>query len=160
MHRQRKGPHMTDAGKRLALLLLMTLSLILPIGQAALADDDPDLPGFLSNIDGAEYLQLRDAHINLLRGIDPGQPVDPTARSRAVEQMDAQQARLTGARHGAASRTSPRAFPTWVELGPAPIPNGQTQTVVSTVSGRLTTMVVDPTNSNILYVGSAQGGIW
>ena len=153
---------MRTIGKRRELLLLITLTVLLAMGGVALADDgeDPDLPGFLSNIDGAEYLQLRQEHINLRRGIDPDHPFDPTARSRAVELMDAQQARLTKPGGGAAARTSPRAFPTWVELGPAPIPNGQTEAVVNSVTGRLTTMVADPTNTNILYVGTAQGGVW
>src|SRR5262249_20220990 len=47
---------------------------------------------------------------------------------------------------------------TWAQIGPAPIPNGQTQTTTTAVSGRTTCIAVDPTNSNNIYVGTAQGG--
>src|SRR5262249_22576241 len=48
----------------------------------------------------------------------------------------------------------------WTALGPAPIPNGQTTSVSQAVSGRVTTIVVHPTNENIVYVGTAQGGLY
>lgn len=56
------------------------------------------------------------------------------------------------------------ASPTWVPLGPATIPDGQTDTTagpaLSPVSGRVSAIAVHPTNPNIVYVGGAQGGIW
>jgi hypothetical protein len=49
----------------------------------------------------------------------------------------------------------------WVQLGPLAIPNGQTYGGTRVVvTGRVTAIVVDPTNPQTLYVGSAQGGIW
>src|SRR5262249_59047413 len=48
----------------------------------------------------------------------------------------------------------------WTPLGPAPIPNGQTTGVSQAVSGRVTAIVVHPSNENIVYVGTAQGGLY
>jgi hypothetical protein len=46
----------------------------------------------------------------------------------------------------------------WIPIGPAPLPNafvpGQAWT------GRVTAIVVDPTNSSKVYLGTAQGGVW
>src|SRR5438552_17875753 len=57
--------------------------------------------------------------------------------------------------------------PTWTALGPAPIPNGQTipadvngiSLTQQPVSGRVTAISIDPSNSNTVYVGAAQGGV-
>jgi photosystem II stability/assembly factor-like uncharacterized protein len=49
----------------------------------------------------------------------------------------------------------------WVQMGPVAIPNGQTHSAARVlVSGRVTAIVVDPTDSNIVYAGTAQGGVW
>lgn len=50
----------------------------------------------------------------------------------------------------------------WVQLGPITIPNGQTYTtgVRVKVTGRVTAIVVDPTNPQVIYIGAAQGGVW
>jgi photosystem II stability/assembly factor-like uncharacterized protein len=49
----------------------------------------------------------------------------------------------------------------WVQMGPAAIPNGQTYTTARVlVTGRVTAIVVDPTDSNVIYAGTAQGGVW
>src|SRR5205807_1549514 len=56
--------------------------------------------------------------------------------------------------------------PTWKFLGPAPIPNGQTEhnaapgTRTDPVSGRITAIAVDPFDPNIVYAGAAQGGVY
>src|SRR6266404_1108885 len=58
--------------------------------------------------------------------------------------------------------------PVWTALGPAPIPNGQTipadvngvSLTQSPVSGRVTSVAIDPANANIVYVGAAQGGVY
>ena len=49
------------------------------------------------------------------------------------------------------------ALPTWTAIGPAPLPNGSGN---QRVTGRVTSVVVDPTNSNKVYLGTAQGGVW
>src|SRR2546421_284497 len=53
----------------------------------------------------------------------------------------------------------------WVQSGPTVIPKGQTydtNTPPATVqmTGRITSIVVDPTDPNTIYVGAAQGGVW
>lgn len=48
----------------------------------------------------------------------------------------------------------------WTFVGPDPIPNGQTQGRIDPVSGRVTAIAIDPTDSNISYVGTAQGGLY
>src|SRR5438874_13567561 len=58
--------------------------------------------------------------------------------------------------------------PAWRALGPAPIPNGQTipadvngiSLTHTPVSGRLTSVAIDPANSNKVYAGAAQGGVY
>jgi len=58
--------------------------------------------------------------------------------------------------------------PAWTALGPAPIPNGQTipadvngiSLTQSPVSGRVTSVAIDPANASIVYVGAAQGGVY
>jgi photosystem II stability/assembly factor-like uncharacterized protein len=49
----------------------------------------------------------------------------------------------------------------WVQLGPTVIPKGQTYTQAKVqVTGRITSIVVDPTDPNTIYAGAAQGGVW
>ena len=52
----------------------------------------------------------------------------------------------------------------WRPLGPATIPDGQVDNSagggLSNVSGRVTAIAADPRNSELVYVGGAQGGIW
>jgi hypothetical protein len=60
------------------------------------------------------------------------------------------------------------AGPTWTALGPAPIPNGQTEPedangislTQARVSGRVTAVAIDPGDPNTVYVGTAQGGVY
>jgi len=56
------------------------------------------------------------------------------------------------------SATSLASSTTWTAIGPMPtvLPGS----AVGLVSGRVTAIAVDPTNSNIVYVGGAQGGVW
>jgi photosystem II stability/assembly factor-like uncharacterized protein len=49
----------------------------------------------------------------------------------------------------------------WTQLGPSVVPNGQTYSSARVfVTGRVTAIVVDSTDSNVIYVGTAQGGVW
>jgi subtilisin-like proprotein convertase family protein len=52
---------------------------------------------------------------------------------------------------------------TWLPEGPAPTTNGQVEGMTSQnspVDGAVQTVVADPTNPNILYIGSVNGGVW
>jgi photosystem II stability/assembly factor-like uncharacterized protein len=49
----------------------------------------------------------------------------------------------------------------WVQMGPTAIPKGQTYSSARVfVTGRVTAIVIDPTDHDIIYVGTAQGGVW
>jgi hypothetical protein len=52
--------------------------------------------------------------------------------------------------------------PFWLPLGPSPIPNGQTLGggPEVPVSGRVSVIAIDPNDSNVVYVGGAQGGVF
>jgi photosystem II stability/assembly factor-like uncharacterized protein len=46
-------------------------------------------------------------------------------------------------------------------IGPAPIVNGQTEGGIrGNVTGRVTALAMDPRNTNTIYLGGAQGGVW
>src|SRR6266851_8750459 len=118
-------------------------------------DSDPDMPpGTRGSIDKETYLRMRDEYIALRRGIEPGRPFDPEARGRAIEKMEEQQNQLeSGPKSSGFDRLAaffgigPSAGPAWTALGPAPLPNG----FGGAVTGRITAVVVDPTNSNTVY---------
>jgi hypothetical protein len=132
---------------------LVTIPMV-PAPQSLTGEEsDPDLPQHMQGkIDKAEYLRLRDEYIASLRGIDPASPIDVARRNDAIRLMEQQIPKRPG--------NVP--FPGWMALGPSPLPNGQTQQfpAVAPVSGRATCVAVDPTNSNKVYLGTAQGGVW
>ncbi len=122
------------------------------------AANDPDLPSFLhGQMDYAEYLRQRGAAIDERRGLPfaltKDHPENP--RVKAMKLMDQQfQLRL---------QETPAGGPppaTWTEIGPAPIPGGQTTGVRVPVSGRTTAIAIKPTDPNVVYVGTAQGGVY
>src|SRR6266481_5564132 len=126
--------------------MLKRLTTLLVMAGFALAQDDADIPPRFRNlITPEQYHQLRDDYLNLLRGL----PADPSLREKAVRQLESQQA-LKG----------PLALtPSWTSLGPSPIPNGQV-TGSLPVTGRVTALEIDPTNSSKIYLGTAQGGLY
>ncbi len=73
--------------------------------------------------------------------------VPADARLNAIRQMRAMQSlSVPGA------NTAP-----WTSIGPRPV---KTPYRYSTVSGRVTSVVVDPRNNGVVYLGGAQGGVW
>jgi hypothetical protein len=130
--------------------------------RAADPDRQPGRPvppsARIEEMEKGEYIRLRDEHIARLRGWEPGKPFDPTARIRAIQQMEKQEA-LHNAIGTSKLGIAPLAFPSWVELGPNPIPNGQTVPIVP-VSGRVLAIEIDPTDPNKVYVGAAQSGVY
>lgn len=130
--------------------------------------NDPDLPkGRRGNINETAYLRLRDEYIARLRGIEPGYPFDSGARGRAIRKMEEVQAQRAETTKNSFFNKLTSAFGSetplasvWAELGPRPLPNGSAQTGIVPVSGRVTAVVVDPTNANKVYLGTAQGGVW
>lgn len=127
--------------------------------------EDADLPRFSrGNIDKAEYLRRREEYIALRRGYEPGKPFDPTVRKHAILQMEQQERSM---RERAKRNGQEISSTNWAPVGPAPIPNGQVaqprppapQVNVS-VSGRVSAIAVHPADSNIVYVGTAAGGVY
>jgi len=111
-------------------------------------DDDPDLPPG-TKLDKGEYLRLRNDQMIYLRGLDTAKP---DSRSRAIRQMESE---ITS--QSLAANIEPQAVNrSWKPLGPAPIP------INANVSyaGRVSAIAVDPTDPNIVYVGTAQGGLY
>jgi photosystem II stability/assembly factor-like uncharacterized protein len=119
--------------------------------------DDPDLPpGMAGRIDKEEYLRARGDYIDLLRGRT--EDVAGDARDKAIQQLEKQESLLRErAKRGLAS---PVDVTNWTFLGPAPIPQGQTTGTRVPVSGRTIAIAVHPTNPDIVYVGTAQGGLY
>ena len=115
-------------------------------------ENDADVPPFARDlIDKEEYLKARDGFVGELRGLPYDALHNP--RVRAIRQMETQERmqRLLSPDIVAG---------TWEAVGPAPLPNGQTEGAVTAVSGRTISIAVHPTDPNIVYVGTAQGGIY
>jgi photosystem II stability/assembly factor-like uncharacterized protein len=119
-------------------------------------ESDPDLPPWLAGkIDKETYLRRRAEHLDMLRGRPYNLSYDP--RERAIKEMEQQEA---AQKHERQRLGLPDLTPTWMPLGPAPIPNGQTSDTSVPVSGRTSAIAVHPTDPDIVYAGTAQGGIW
>jgi len=123
-------------------------------------ENDPDRPPFAKGIvNSAEYLRRRQEWVNYKLGMDPGKPYDPNIRQESLKQMKAQEEKIQD--DVAAGRISPRVLSTgWTNIGPFPLANGQTNSTETPVSGRTIAIAVHPTNADIVYVGTAQGGLY
>jgi photosystem II stability/assembly factor-like uncharacterized protein len=116
------------------------------LGAGAGESEDPDLPRGVV-MDKAAFLHARSENIALLRGVPHFLPYDP--RVKALRELEEQE------------RNLPRIDPAfWTQLGPAPIPNGQTNAPQNPVSGRTISIAIHPVDPNIVYVGTAQGGVY
>src|SRR3954447_9276456 len=76
------------------------------------------------------------------------------ARQLALRELDAKLQAETARR--ATGITAP-AVASWSYLGPQPIQTPYTDPIVS---GRVTSLAVDPQNADVVYLGGAQGGVW
>jgi hypothetical protein len=124
-------------------------------------ETDPDLPAFQrGKINFEAYLQKRQEHINLLLGVAEDGTYDPMLRVKAIGQMGQQEAKLQkDAKNGLLAQPMISST-TWTPIGPQPIPNGQTSIVIHPVSGRTTAIAVHPTNPDIVFISSANGGVF
>lgn len=118
--------------------------------------------------DSGAYIAARLDAILDIRGSDEAQRLGTQPRDEAVRVMEAQTAAAAASQRAPgrvgqgsiASQTAVTNGVTWTEIGPSPIPNGQTDTTVTSVSGRVTALEIDPTNGNRIYLGTANGGVW
>lgn len=123
---------------------------------------DPDMPGS-TPAEKERFLRGREQYIMQRRGL-PYPAGRPNPRSLAIRQMEAQERKLYGRR--AQTQFLPRERATtlsstsWTSTGPEPIPNGQTIGTTLPVSGRVTSIAVHPANANVVYAGTASGGLY
>src|SRR5437660_3437353 len=137
----------------------------IPTGQSQSEDNpgvDADLGKMGRNIDRETYLRLRDEYVARRRGIEPGRPFDPAARGHAIEQMERQEkGRLIESILNGGVPPPEGVDAAWTAIGPVTIPNGQAVNNSNiAVTGRVTSIAVDPTNATKVYLGTAQGGVW
>ena len=125
-------------------------------------ESDPDIPRFAKPVQTEftkeEFMTRRAEGAGLKRGVDKDNPVDPKQRINAISLMQTQQAAVLSlpASPGTLALTS-----AWTEIGPNPIPNAQVVVGPQTAgSGRTIAIAVHPTNPNLVYVGTAQGGLY
>jgi hypothetical protein len=80
------------------------------------------------------------------------------ARLRALTQLE----EMKGIEQSkSAPFAQPLVSPSWTLIGPRPsTPLPFPFSGSPTVSGRVTALAVDPTNSNVVYLGAADGGVW
>jgi hypothetical protein len=80
----------------------------------------------------------------------------PRARLNALKQKALKDMAEAAARRHASGRRQVME-PTWTSIGPMPIneccSNGPS-------AGRTTALAIDPTNSQVIYAGAAEGGVW
>ncbi|MDQ3799695.1 MAG: carboxypeptidase-like regulatory domain-containing protein [Acidobacteriota bacterium] len=124
--------------------------------------DDPDMPAMLRKAKSAfnkeEFMLRRSNQIAEWRGMADGNAEEKMRiRSAEIQKMQQQEDEL---RARPASPGREALLAAWVPIGPDPIPNGQTVGVTTPVSGRVTAIDVHPTNPDIVYVGTAQGGLY
>jgi len=159
----------------LALLILLASPFIRRASLSLFTDDDPDVPRtWKLGMSKEEYMLRREEQIALMRGLGNGLPVNPALRMKAIKKLNEQQALLGSAAPGIGGTGSLSSLGTtqqsnlvaaaitgtWNPIGPFPIPNGQTVGTSTAVSGRTVAIAVHPTNPNIAYVGTAQGGLY
>jgi len=167
---------------------LLTAALALTLGLAAVSaqnksnEADADIPPISQGkVEKRTYMRLRAEHVAKLRGLDKNN-LDKSlkARANALEKLERQErekkqkqsaAAQPAADSNAAADSAMQASAdgmmsaaavttNWTPIGPAPIANGQTFSVTNSVSGRVTAIAINPSNPNVVYVGTALGGVF
>src|SRR6185436_16380642 len=84
---------------------VLAAAFLIPVWQSGEAglEDDPDLPPGL-HIDKGEYIAAREEQLGLMRGIDTA---EPAARSRAIREMEQDEAKAKVARRSEAAPPVP-----------------------------------------------------
>jgi hypothetical protein len=89
----------------------------------------------------------------------PLKQIPPGARLKALKQLEQMKQLQSTSNLTAASRAL--ISTSWTQIGPEPInPIGTPFGGSPTVSGRVRAIAVDPTNPNVVYIGTAGGGVW
>ncbi|HEY0078712.1 MAG TPA: hypothetical protein VGB73_08700 [Pyrinomonadaceae bacterium] len=171
----------------LMIFMVVAMSVVSISAQETEEEDDADIPRISrGKIEKRTYMRLRAEHIEKLRGLDKdNRDKQKDSRIRAIEQLNRQERekkqKLNGSKSAPASNdsetpatsadatmaatettslTAAAVTGSWTPIGPAPISNGQTYSVVNSVSGRVTSIAINPSNPNVVYVGTALGGVY
>ena len=118
---------------------------------------DPDMGPFDPGMSKADFMLARASAIAQKRGVEKDKPFDPQLRIDAIRQLEKQESDRSLL---PPSMERDSVLAAWTEIGPNPIPNGQTTSVSTAVSGRVTAISIHPTNPLIAFVGTAQGGLY
>jgi hypothetical protein len=110
-------------------------------------------PEFENDEDGSKLFQRMEWFYGQRKY--PHSHLPPRARLNALQQKAAKDALEASAQRGQRGRRP--AQPAWIGIGPQPINeccgNGAS-------AGRTTALAIDPTNTQVIYAGAAEGGVW
>jgi IPT/TIG domain len=139
-----------------------------PAEPAADADDPDKAPAAEADKDGPEQIRKRNEWFYKQRSSSNGR-IPSGARLKAFQHMQrmmAAEGKLVLRPDGSYAAAAPQGAitldgavtTTWTSIGPTPTTGG----FFSPVTGRVTTIAVDPSDStgNTVLLGGAQGGIW
>lgn len=133
--------------------LIFTLVTVILLASAIAI---PLIPGATGRSHAANSAQVVQPVANYLPDIKAqGQWFQLSHFGSQLPAADARIKALTQAKSIRLSKSA--ASTTWSPLGPQPINSNQTPGLVS---GRITAEAVNPTNSNDIWVGAADGGLW
>jgi hypothetical protein len=128
------------------------------------SEKEAQAQGEIGEKDSPEAIQKREEWFYKQRASVNGR-IPGGARLKAFQHMQRMMAaegklvqRPDGSYAELAPQTAASTFPAWSSIGPTPTTGG----TFSPVTGRITTIAVDPSDStgNTVLIGGAQGGIW
>jgi len=141
----------------LAAALALTVK---PLAQDSVQSDPPDsgyVSAYLANLDRASAGENENGRARL-ESMRESRGTNKGFASYVLQQANLQRQLFANLLPGAAA---PAGVPSWISLGPNKtnhIQNGVTLNV--TDSGRLRSILVHPTNPDIVYVLTSSGGLW
>ncbi len=135
--------------------ILLQISGILSLGSILCAQDWPAPSSATIRARQEWFYSQREFPLG---SIPAGARVDAIRELRRIDRIARQQRK--GPATAAAGRNATAAAAmdsaTWTLIGPRPTGAGS----ISVTSGRVTAIAIDPRNSNVLYIGAAEGGVW
>lgn len=104
-----------------------------------------------------EFMLKRAEQVAMFRGVEKDKPFDPQLRIDAIRDLERKEE--ARAKIQDPNFSNLLNLP-WTEIGPNPIPNSQVEFGSGSASGRVISIAVHPANADIVYVGTAQGGLY
>jgi len=146
-------------------LLITALGLAACLGPAVSFAQQRRLP---QAVEPANIIRLRQEWFYQQRAypqkhIPPGARIKALKRLRQMEsaqrsrQIKEQAAATTSTATSSATQAATLSSTSWTLIGPQPT---STNSPLSSVSGHVSALALDPTNSNIVYLGGEEGGVW